>query len=165
MKSRNPDGNATEGGWLDSLYGWSDSLKEKTYALLGRDVPESKPEPETKPAKPATASYSAVKTVSNEGKPVAIPRLLVPDSVTIVDFYADWCGPCRRVSPKLELLAQQDQQVYLRKVDIVRWGTEVAQQHNIRSVPHIRVYNRNGDLVGSPTSDFDQVIEYVALAK
>jgi thioredoxin 1 len=86
--------------------------------------------------------------------------------VTVVEFYADWCGPCRRLSPSLEQMAQIDPEVALRKIDIVRWGTPVARQFNIHSVPQVNVYDRGGRLVGNVFGvDFDQVKAYVAQAK
>jgi hypothetical protein len=53
----------------------------------------------------------------------------------------------------------------LVKVDIVRWGTPVTKQFNIRSVPSIRVYNRSGKPVGKPTHQFNQVVKNVAKAR
>jgi thiol-disulfide isomerase/thioredoxin len=107
----------------------------------------------------------ALTVVSNGGQEVNLASLLVPGKVTVVDFYADWCGPCRQLSPHLDRLAREDPDVNVVKVDIVKWNTPVTRQHNIRSVPNLRVYDRTGRVVGSPTSDFRQVMRQVEQAK
>jgi thioredoxin 1 len=117
-------------------------------------------------ARPAPPSMEPpVKVVSDGGREVDVERLLVAGRVTIVDFYADWCGPCRRLSPMLEEMATRDSDLFLRKIDIVRWGTDVARQHGIERIPNMRVYNRSGQMVGMPTSDVNEVVKYVAMAK
>ncbi|MCM0605679.1 MAG: thioredoxin [Xanthomonadaceae bacterium] len=56
---------------------------------------------------------------------------------TIVDFYADWCGPCRALTPILEELSQE----YAGKVSIVKIDTEsspeLAGAFGIQSIPSI----------------------------
>ncbi len=59
------------------------------------------------------------------------------DKPCIIDFYADWCGPCKMVAPILEeLAAEYDGQIYIYKID-----TEAEQQlsaeFGIRSIPTI----------------------------
>jgi len=118
------------------------------------------------PAAQTSRSHGpAVRVISDGGRALTLSKVLVPGGVTVVDFYADWCGPCRRISPLLEKMASQDEDVYLRKIDIVDWGTEVAVQHGIRSIPHICVYNREGQIVGNPTSSYNEVVRLVSLAK
>lgn len=55
----------------------------------------------------------------------------------IIDFYADWCGPCKMVSPIMEELSTE----YAGKVDIYKVDTEVEQElsamFGIRSIPSI----------------------------
>lgn len=55
----------------------------------------------------------------------------------IIDFYADWCGPCKMVAPVLEDLSNE----YDGKVDIYKVDTEVEQElaavFGIRSIPSI----------------------------
>lgn len=100
------------------------------------------------------------------GAQVDITKHLAPGNVTIVDFYADWCGPCKQISPTLEQLAKTDPEIALRTVDIVEWTSPVAKQHNITSLPHINIYNRAGKLVGTVNgANVEKVKRYVAQAK
>jgi thioredoxin 1 len=58
------------------------------------------------------------------------------DKPAIIDFYADWCGPCKMVAPILEELSNENPDVTIYKVD-----TEVEQElsavFQIRSIPSI----------------------------
>jgi thioredoxin 1 len=59
------------------------------------------------------------------------------DKPCIIDFYADWCGPCKMVAPILEELAQE----YDGKLDIYKIDTEAEQElasvFGIRSIPSL----------------------------
>jgi len=104
--------------------------------------------------------------VISHGAQVDIARHLALGNVTVVDFYADWCGPCKQLSPSLEQMAQTDPQIALRKIDIVNWNTAVVKQYNIRSIPQVNVYNRGGLLIGTVVgADAEEVKRYVAQAK
>src|SRR5438552_16209467 len=130
---------------IASAYSAHQAVNQATTAIAGRGQPSE---------------------VISHGAQVDINQHLALGNVTVVEFYADWCGPCRRLSPSLEQMAQTDSEVALRKIDIVRWGTPVAQQFNIRSVPQVNVYNRAGSLVGSVNGvDLDTVKRYGAQAK
>ena len=105
-------------------------------------------------------------TVISGGGPVEINQHLALGNVTIIDFYADRCGPCRRFSPNLEQMAMSDPEIALRKIDIVNWRTAVVQQFNIHSIPQVNIYDRSGRLVGSVVGvDFEKVRSYIAQAK
>jgi len=59
------------------------------------------------------------------------------DRLLVIDLYADWCAPCRRLSPILENIAQdkKDQaDFYKINVDKLR---DIAALFNVRSIPHI----------------------------
>lgn len=117
-------------------------------------------EPEKEKSKTQT-----IKIYKEGGRNINLSDVIIPGKITIVDFYADWCGPCRRIGPYLEQLANSDADVFLRKIDIVNWESPVVQQYNIRSVPNIRVFDRRGNMVGSPTASFQEVQGYVKSAK
>jgi thioredoxin 1 len=108
----------------------------------------------------------AMLTITRGGR-VDLSKHLVRGKVTIVDFYADWCGPCRLIAPHLEKIAREDPDVVLRKIDIINWASEVAKQYNINSIPRIEIYDRAGKLVGTVRSGRGekQVQEFVSKAK
>ena len=116
-------------------------------------------------AAPAAKRGQPVEVISH-GAQVDITKHLALGNVTIVDFYADWCGPCKQISPSLEQMANADPEIALRKIDIVNWKTAVVKQYGIHSIPQVNVYNRGGNLVGTVVgADVEQVRRYVAQAK
>lgn len=59
------------------------------------------------------------------------------DKPCLIDFYADWCGPCKMVAPILEeLAAEYDGQIYIYKVD-TEAEQQLAAEFGIRSIPSL----------------------------
>ena len=57
------------------------------------------------------------------------------DKPAIIDFYADWCGPCKMIAPILEeLAAEYEDQIYIYKID-TEAEQELAAAFGIRSIP------------------------------
>jgi len=81
----------------------------------------------------------------------------------IIDFYADWCGPCKMVAPIMEELSNE----YAGKVDIYKVDTEVEQElsavFGIRSIPSILFIPVTGTPMmqpgALPKNVFQEVIE------
>ncbi len=69
-----------------------------------------------------------------------------PDVLVVIDFYADWCGPCRQLSPILETIAKEHKgAVRLGKINVDH-AKELATRENVRSIPDVRLF-RNGTMV------------------
>lgn len=58
------------------------------------------------------------------------------DRPVIVDFYADWCGPCKMVSPILEEIAYQQDEIKIAKLDVDAHPA-LAQKFGVMSIPTI----------------------------
>lgn len=71
-------------------------------------------------------------------------ELVQSDTPTLIDFYAEWCGPCKAQAPILKQFAQaQSGNVRVIKIDIDK-NNEIAQKLQIRSVPTLMLF-RNGE--------------------
>ena len=81
----------------------------------------------------------------------------------IVDFYADWCGPCRRVAPIMEKLAEEyEGKLLVYKVN-TQYETDLADAFQIRSIPSVLFIPMEGQpmmQVGAmPEEGYRKVIE------
>ncbi|WP_254839438.1 thioredoxin family protein [Natronomonas marina] len=63
--------------------------------------------------------------------------------VTLKDFYADWCGPCKTQDPILEELEEDYPDVAFEKVNVDE-QQEVANEYQVRSLPTLVVENDDG---------------------
>ncbi len=73
-------------------------------------------------------------------------EIIASDKVTVVDFWAQWCGPCKMVGPVIEELAgDYDGQANIGKVNIDEQG-DIAAQYGIRNIPTI-LFIKNGEVV------------------
>jgi thioredoxin 1 len=112
-------------------------VTDLTVSSESVDEPPRPPVARPKPvALPATASRSPARgSIQPErGK------------ITIVDFYADWCGPCRKIGPVLEKIAAGNPDIVLQKVNIDKHH-DLAQEYHVTAIPHIIIYNKEGDVV------------------
>jgi thioredoxin len=87
------------------------------------------------------------------------------DLPCVIDFYADWCGPCKMVAPVLEELSED----YKGKVNVFKVDTEAQQElaaaFGIRSIPSILFVPKDGQpqmAQGAlPKHQFEQIINDV----
>jgi thioredoxin len=91
------------------------------------------------------------------------------DKPCIIDFYADWCGPCKMIAPILEeLAAEYEGEIYIYKVD-TEAEQQLAADFGIRSIPSI-LFCPVGEAPqmaqgALPKDAFKQAIEEVLLKK
>ena len=72
--------------------------------------------------------------------------MLNSDIPVLVDFWAEWCGPCRMVAPTLEQLAQSlEGKVKVSKLNVDQ-NQEIAMKYNIQSIPSLVLF-KNGNEV------------------
>ena len=73
-------------------------------------------------------------------------NVLDKPGIAVVDFWAEWCGPCRMITPVIEELATEyDGKALVAKVDVDE-NAELSQQYGVRSIPTILIL-KDGEVV------------------
>lgn len=94
-------------------------------------------------------SNNSEKIISSEGNKVINitnenfeNEVLKSDKIVFVDFYADWCSPCKQLSPIIEEVASEKTDVKFVKID-VDIESDLAKKYNVISIPTLVVI-KNG---------------------
>jgi thioredoxin len=90
-------------------------------------------------------------------------EILSSDKPSVVDFWAEWCGPCRAIAPIIkDLAARYGDRVNVAKVDVDA-NPAIAGRFGIRAIPTVLAF-RGGQVVGQlqgarPRADFEAFVE------
>jgi thiol-disulfide isomerase/thioredoxin len=117
-------------------------LPESQCGICHPEVVRAPPEP------PSGADFARL--VDGGQDLPSLEAHLVPGKVTLFDFYADWCGPCRRVDEHVFDLLKTRSDVAVRKLNIVSWETPLAKHYmaGVPSLPYVIVYGKDGKPAG-----------------
>ena len=90
-------------------------------------------------------------------------KVLDSDKLSVIDFWAEWCGPCRAIGPVIEELAKEyEGKVKIGKINVDH-NPQVSMNYGITSIPAI-LFVKNGEVVdkmvgAQPKSNFVKKIE------
>jgi len=120
------------------------------------DVPESQcfqchPDLNFDPLPPLPATADLVE-LSRQGEDVpSLESHAVKGKVTLFDFYAVWCAPCRKVDAHVFPMLGQRSDLAVRKLNVVSWETPLAARYlkNVPGLPYVVVYGKDGKKVSA----------------
>ena len=76
-------------------------------------------------------------------------EILASEKPALLDFYADWCGPCRMVAPIIEEIAREHPEYVVGKINVDE-SPELAQRYGVFSIPTLAVV-KDGRIAGRMT--------------
>jgi len=86
-------------------------------------------------------------------------KTIEENAIVVIDYWAEWCGPCKAFEPTFASVAEQHKDVLFAKVNIEE-QPELAADFNIRSIPNIMVlresiavFSQSGSMPASALSD------------
>ena len=96
-----------------------------------------------------------VRNVTNENFNEVVLNSKVP---VLVDFYAEWCGPCKKLAPTMDLLAEEYKDLILvTKVDVDA-NSDISSEYCVRNIPAILIF-KNGKVFDKKIGE-SSVTEY-----
>jgi len=102
-----------------------------------------------------------IEIISKAGEKVDLSSHVVEGKITIFDFYADWCVPCKVLEAKLVELMRDNDRIAFRKVNIVDWDSAVAKQHlaGVEGIPYVIILTDSGEELYRGAGLFDRISE------
>jgi len=105
----------------------------------------------------------------NPGAEFDVGSYVHKGKTNIVDFYSDYCPPCRQISPLLKKLDKQRTDLVVLAVDINRkgvkgidWQSPLARQYGLASIPHFRIYDAAGNLSKEGPEAYAEILMMLA---
>ena len=108
--------------------------------------------------------------VASRGEAFDLRKHLARGKYTIFDFWAEWCGPCHVLTPKIERLVQERSDVALRTIDLEQWdspaGEQATKEFKVPGLPYVRVYGPGGKFISEVVgNDIDKIKQLVSGGK
>jgi len=72
-------------------------------------------------------------------------KIINSNNKVLVDFYANWCGPCKMLSPIIESVSKNHSDIVFLKVDVDKFEN-IARNYSIMSIPSLKLFE-NGKII------------------
>jgi len=87
------------------------------------------------------------------------------DGIVLLDFYADWCGPCKRLNPILEKISEENKDINILKINVDK-ENNLATKFKIRNIPLIIIYNNGQQVLSLPgLNSYEKIMSEISSVK
>ena len=123
---------------------------QKTIAQLGFRCVRGPGKGSYSPA-PKFAPGMDVKIISRRGEDVDLRAHLVPGKITVFDFFAIWCGPCKDIDRALIAMMRKYHDIAVRKLNVIDWRRPIAKRYlsRVPALPYLIVYSPSGKRIAA----------------
>jgi thioredoxin 1 len=83
-----------------------------------------------------------------------LEEIIKNNNIVLMDFYADWCAPCKSLLPVVESISMEMTDILFCKINVDQCS-ELAKEYNVRSIPSLKIIksgNEIASLLGAKTS-------------
>lgn len=88
-------------------------------------------------------------------------EVLKSEGPVLVDFWAEWCGPCKQLSPVIDEIAGERSDLKVTKVNIDE-SPEAPQKYGVRGIPTLMIF-KDGELIGTKVGGMpkSKILEWI----
>lgn len=104
--------------------------------------------PQVQPGQATADTGEQFQLANATGELIPVEQVLVPGKITVVDFYADWCAPCKVLEKKLRAEIDGEVRIAVRKIDVGKGEADaIIAAYGVKNLPHVRIYGPDGKLL------------------
>jgi len=89
-------------------------------------------------------------------------EIISKNKMVVVDFFAEWCGPCKRISPHVEKYSEEFKHITFIKVDVDA-ATDVAEAYNIQAMPTFMLFKDGAKVAEMTGADQAKLKELITI--
>ncbi|KXS15212.1 thioredoxin-domain-containing protein [Gonapodya prolifera JEL478] len=136
----------------------------RQFSIVCKPTPLRLPAPAPAPSRSLHTSrttFAADTGIKHVGELTEFQKIVGGDKLTVVDFWAAWCGPCKAIAPKFAQFADSYPNARFVKVDVDE-AVEIAAEYGISAMPTFQLYKKGekvSEIIGANAGALEAAIK------